>query len=219
MQTTMLEYEERIRQDWDWGMAEGDRHFRREGELFKALRKIAKRLDDLGIPSAVVGGMSVFTYGYRRLTGDVDLLVNSEGLGIIHKKLDGDGYLPAFTRSRSLRDAENGVLIKFLISGQFPGDGKPKPVAFPDPADVAVTIDGIRYIALPTLVELKLASGMTGGVHRLKDFADVVALIKDANLPSSLVDELNPYVHEKYSELWTGVHDTPDPMADGHTFD
>jgi len=33
------------------------------------------------------------------------------------------------------------VRIEFLVSGQYPGDGKPKPVAFPDPADVAVKID------------------------------------------------------------------------------
>ena len=121
---------------------------------------------------------------------------------------------PPFTNSKNLRDAEHGVKIEFLISGQFPGDGKPKAVAFPDPADVAVDLDGIKYISLPTLVELKLASGMTGGVHRLKDFADVVALIKEVNLPEAFVAELNPYVREKYAEFWSAIHETPDPMAE-----
>ena len=54
--------------------------------------------------------------------------------------------------------------------GAVPGDGLPKPVSFPDPADPAVTLAGDRFriLALPKLVELKLASGMTAP-HRLKD--------------------------------------------------
>ncbi len=215
----MLQYEQLIKQDRRWGMDEGDRHFQHDSGVFKALRKIAKRLEELGIPYAVAGGMSLDAHGFRRLTVDVDILVSLESLKLIHEKLDGLGYLPPFTNSKNLRDTETGVRIEFLISGQFPGDGNPKPVAFPEPADVAVTIDGIKYLSLPTLVELKLASGMTGGVHRLKDFADVVALIKEANLPASLVEELNPYVREKYSELWTALHESPDPMAEEPTFD
>ena len=49
-------------------------------------------------------------------------------------------------------------------SGGFPGDGKPKPVAFPDPAGASVDIGGIRYLSLEKLVELKLASGMTNPI-------------------------------------------------------
>ena len=64
---------------------------------------------------------------------------------------------------------------KFLIAGEFPGDGKPKPVAFPDPGEVGVLIDGVRYVNLPGLVELKIASGMTGNLGRMKDLADVIA--------------------------------------------
>jgi len=41
-----------------------------------------------------------------------------------------------------------------------------------------VVIKGIHYLGLPQLIELKLASGLTGGVTRLKDFADVVSLIE-----------------------------------------
>lgn len=37
-----------------------------------------------------------------------------------------------------MRDTENEVPIDVLIAGDFPGDGRPKPVAFPDPAGAAV---------------------------------------------------------------------------------
>lgn len=99
--------------------------------------------------------------------------------------------------------------IEFLISGEFPGDGKPKPIAFPKPQEAAVVVGGIRYLELPRLVELKLASGMTGGAARLKDLADVVELIKILDLPGDFVADLHPYVREKFLELWTGIRDSP----------
>jgi len=56
-------------------------------------------------------------------------------------------------------------------------------------------------VNLPTLVELKLASGMTGA-GRLKDLADVQELIKLLNLPADFGESLNPYVRDKFAELW-----------------
>jgi hypothetical protein len=100
------------------------------------------------------------------------------------------------------------VKIEFLIAGEFPGDGKEKPVAFPDPATVAIEMDGIKVLRLESLVELKLASGMTGGLSRLKDFADVIQLITSKKLPREFVEGLNPYVREKFLELWDGTEGT-----------
>ena len=202
-------YEQRLRVDRGWAMDEGDRHFQKDDEVFKTLRKIARRLDELGTPYAIVGGMALNAHGYRRLTVDVDLLVTADSLKMIHEKLEGLGYLPPFAGSKQLRDTENGVRIEFLVAGQFPGDGKPKPVAFPDPAGVAAQIDGIAYLTLPKLVELKLASGMTGGVTRLKDLADVVALIETLGLPAEFAEGLDPYVRPKYLELWEGIRQSP----------
>jgi hypothetical protein len=153
--------------------------------------------------------MALVAHGYQRTTVDVDLLLTAEGLVAAHRELDGCGYVPPFTGSKHLRDGDNKVRIDFLVSGQFPGDGKPKPVAFPDPANVSILIDEIRYLRLPTLVDLKLASGMTGGVTRLKDFADVVALIQVLDLSESFADQLSPYTRDKFLELWRGVKASP----------
>lgn len=200
-----LAYEARLRQDRRWAMDDGDAFFRREGAVFASLRKITRRLVELGIPHAVVGGMALEAHGFRRLTVDVDILVRRDDLRVIHDRLDGLGWVPPFVGSKNLRDAEHGVRIKFLVAGEYPGDGKPKPVAFPDPAQVAVELNGIHYLSLPGLVQLKLASGMTGGVHRLKDLADVVALIETLGLPAEFGDALDPYVRDKYRELWEGA--------------
>jgi hypothetical protein len=61
--------------------------------------------------------------------------------------------------------------------------------------------EGISYLNLPTLVELKLASGMTNP-GRLKDLSDVLELIKVLDLPIDFADQLNAFVKSKYKELW-----------------
>lgn len=178
--------------------------FGKDDPVHRALRKVAGRLEALGIPYAVAGGMALVAHGYDRTTKDVDIVLTPEGLDEAHRKLVGLGYLPPFEGSRHLRDTENGVKVEFLVAGQFPGDGKPKPVAFPDPAAAGVVIDGIRYVSLEKLMEMKLASGMTNP-GRLKDLADVQELTRELGLKEEFAFRLHAYVQAKYRELWAGL--------------
>ena len=207
----MTTYERRLDSDPNDALREGSLHFEEKNAVHDTLRAITRKLNELGIPYAVVGGMAMFAHGFRRFTEVVDLLVTREGMREILEKLEVLGYVQSAGTSTKLRDTSTGVRIEFLITGGFPGDGKPKPVAFPDPSDVAVDIEDIRYLGLPALVDLKLASGMTGGVHRLKDLADVVELIRTLNLSDQVAERLNPFVREKYLELWRGLQQGTDP--------
>jgi hypothetical protein len=182
-------------------LSEGSKFFEERSRVQEALRKLTKRLNELGVPYAVAGGMALFRHGYRRFTEDVDILVTRQALATIHSELRGLGYLPPFPTSKHLRDTELGVKIEFLVTGDYPGDGKPKPVAFPDPSVAAVEYEGVWYLKLPTLIELKLASGMTNA-NRMKDLADVLELIKLLALPKDFELQLAPYVREKFIELW-----------------
>ena len=193
-------YEQLLDRDPRWALSEGSRHFEENSAVFKALRGIAQRLNALGIPYAVVGGMALFRHGLRRFTEDVDILVTRQDLKKIHEKLDGLGYVRPFAKSKNLRDTEFGVRIEFLTTGAYPGDGKQKPVAFPDPSDVSFEAEGIRYINLEPLIELKLASGMTNP-GRLKDLADVQELIKILHLPGDFTNRLNPFVRDTFEQL------------------
>jgi hypothetical protein len=184
--------------------------FMRDDPVFHTLHSITTKLDGLGIPYAVAGGMALVAHGYDRTTTDVDILLTPAGLATVHEALDGLGYLPPFAGSKHLKDGTTRVRIKFLTSGGFPGDGKPKPVAFPDPADVAVAIDGIKFLELETLIELKLASGMTNA-GRLKDLADVQELIRALKLERAYQEKLNPYVRAKFVELWDAVQSDVQP--------
>lgn len=198
-------YEVALDQNAEWALSEGSRHFEEKSAVHESLREIAVRLDSLDVPYAVVGGMSLFLHGFRRFTEDVDVLVNADGLKAIHEKLVGLGYVPLYQGSKNLRDVARGVRIEFLVTGGFPGDGKPKPIAFPDPAECFVDKAGIRCIPLTKLLELKLASGMSNA-GRLRDLADAQELIRHLNLPLELAEQLDSSVRDKYAELWSGVN-------------
>jgi len=204
----METYEQRLDRNLEWALQEGSMHFEKGNAVHKALRKITRRLQELVIPHAVVGGMAMFFHGYRRFTEDVDLLVTPEGLAELHRKLEGLGYLPPFQGSKQLRDTENGVKVEFLVTGEYPGDGKPKPVAFPRPEEASIEIEGMHLLQLPRLIELKLASGISNP-RRAQDLVDVQRMIEILNLPEDLASQLDPYVRDKYKEIWTVVHTYP----------
>jgi hypothetical protein len=175
-------------------------------DVKKALLKLGRALDELGIPYAIAGAMALGEHGYERVTADVDVLLTKEGLERFKAAKLGRGWVEKFAGSKGMRDTEHNVVIDVLISGEFPGDGKPKPIAFPDPK-VAIRGATIAVLPLENLIELKLASGMTAG-HRLKDLADVQELVKHAGLPRAL--KLDPFVQAKYFELWDAAQ-TRDP--------
>jgi hypothetical protein len=205
----MIAYETQLNQNLRWALQEGSMHFEEASAVHRTLRRIVKRLDELGVPYVVAGGMALFLHDFRRFTEDVAILVTKDGLRLIHERLEGLGYVAPFQGSKNLRDADTGVRIEFLVAGEYPGDGKPKPVAFPDPAAVGVDRDGVRYLSLPKLIELKLASGLTNPL-RLKDIVDVQELIRLLKLPSDFADPLDPSVRGKFLELWTVIQQNPE---------
>lgn len=177
----------------------------------KAARAIGKALENHGIPYALAGAVAANAHGYLRATRDVDVLLNREDLCTAVESISGRGWTPRYAGSRrSFKDAENGVDVDFLVSGEFPGDGKPKPVAFPSLAPqrggiVPQKVDGLCVLPLVDLIELKLASG-SSAAGRMKDLADVQELIKANRLPREFVCELNYSVKETFARLWDEVN-------------
>lgn len=163
----MIVYEQMLAKDLNWALREGSMHFEENSAIHRTLKRIAHKLDELGVPYAIAGGMAMYFHGYRRFTEGVDIIVSKEGLALIHEKLEGLGYVPPFRGSKHLRDAESGVRVEFLVAGTYPGDGLPKPITFPDPVDARCEIEGMSFVNLDRLIELKLVSGMVPG--RLKD--------------------------------------------------
>ena len=192
------------------GVAFCERFFMGQSEVHQALRKIVGILDAEGIPYAVIGALALGAYGHLRATVDVDLILREEDLLRFKERYLGRGYAERTAGTGKLLDIEHGVKVDILSAGRFPGDGQPKPIAFPDPA-VAVAGDRFRLLPLPRFIEIKLASGMTAP-HRLHDLADVLDLCRSAGLGAELADELHPWVRDKFRELWRAAQ-TEDPYT------
>jgi hypothetical protein len=198
-------YEQTLHESLASVLREAGAYFMSEGRLLETLRRLATRLDDEGISYALLGGMALGEHGYVRMTEDIDVLLTREGLDRFRSRLLGRGYVATHPgATRACRDAETGVRIEILVSGEFPGDGKPKPVCFPDPATSAVDVGGFRVLALPRIIELKLASGMSAP-HRLRDLADVQEIIKARGLDASFAAQLDPSVRATFIELERAV--------------
>jgi hypothetical protein len=189
-------------------LEEADRFHAGTGKVHTTLYRLASNLRGTNVDYAIVGGMALNAHGYRRQTTNVNVLVNADGLNGIRKLLTPTDYRAVPDQFRhAYVDARTDVSIELDVTGRYPGDGKPKPVAFPDPASVATEIDGIRYVSLATLIELKLASGMTNP-GRLRDLADVQELIRVLKLPGEYSHRLNPFVRQKFEELQSAVAGT-----------
>lgn len=181
----------------------------REGDVYETLRALVRRLDQEGLDYAIIGAMALAAHGYRRFTEDVDILLRPETLATFRDRLLGLGYLPAFSEARkTFRDTRTGVKIEVMTTGEYPGDGKPKPVVFPDPVDARVDKEDLWIITLEKLIELKLASGLSAP-HRLKDLADVQELILHLHLPLELSKELDASVRAEYERLWGAAQQAP----------
>jgi len=168
---------------------EARRYFIGEGILNKTLARLSKDLEAHGIDYAVIGAAALLAHGYPRFTEGIDLVMT------------GEGRRKFYNEFKSMAD---GVKVEVMTAGEYPGDGKPKPISMPRPADAAVEINGIKFVTFEKLIELKLASGISAP-DRLKDLADVQELIKIRKLDADFALKLDPYVRAKYLELEEAV--------------
>src|SRR5688572_22152289 len=183
---------------WPWDPADRLKEigmfFNGTDPVHATMRRVAERLERAGISYAIVGGMAVNAHGHRRTTGDVDFLVTAEGFGAFLKLLGSGDFERVTGRARRFLDRATAVTFDLLITGRFPGSGRPGPIAFPDPAAVKQQIGDLPYVDLTTLIQLKLAA------RRHQDFGDVVNLIAAHNLDESFADRLHPSVRGDYVE-------------------
>ncbi len=180
-----------------WAAAkEAELFFEKRDKVHAALRRLVRRLDKAGLEYCIVGGLALNAHGYRRVTTDMDLLMDRPSFERFVSELASFQYSRVPGRSRRFVEKRSKVSLDILITGLFPGDGKPKPLAFPAPKDVTVRRQGQRVLSLKALVELKLAA------RRWQDFADVVRLIRVNKLDASFGKKLHAYVRQDYVECF-----------------
>lgn len=183
-----------------------------EADAQSALYRLTAILEADDLPYAIIGALALNEYGHRRVTVDVDLVMRDADLQEFKRRHvnEADGYAERAPKSGKLLDTRLGVNIDVCTTGRFPGDDKPKPIAFPDPATTAVRGARFALLPMPRYLELKLASGMVAP-HRAKDLVDVQELIRSASLSIDVASDLHPWVREKFRELWR-LAQIPDPF-------
>lgn len=187
--------------DLDRALREADLYFMGRGSVRDTALAITRLLTREGIDHAVVGALACAAHGHERMTTDVDLLITRDGLRRFKETWLGRGYLEVTPGLKAVRDTRHNVKIDFLLTGDYPGDGKPKPVAFPEPAAASEDAGPYRTLTLPVLLELKIASGMSAP-HRMRDLDDAMRLIAANELARSYTDRLDPSVRARFLELW-----------------
>src|SRR5271155_1857574 len=128
--------------------------FQKRSPQHQTMRRLGRRLKKAGIAYAVMGGMAVNAHGAERTTKDVDILLTPEGLERFRKEFVGEEYEQVHGRPRRFVERQSGVIVDCLVTGRYPGSGKPGPFAFPDPTEASQEIDKIRVITLPQLIQL-----------------------------------------------------------------
>jgi hypothetical protein len=117
----MITYEQQLKRDSDWAKLERERYLQQQSAVHITMRRFVSELHKRGIDYAVAGELCLFSHGLKRFADALEILVTPEGLNQIHEDLVGKGYVGSAETDSSILDVENGVRIKFLISGEYPG--------------------------------------------------------------------------------------------------
>jgi hypothetical protein len=167
----------------------------RYGRVVRALDQVLRACDC----EAVVGeGWAVWRHGYvGRVTQDIDIALPAARVDEFLQAAAVSGFEALGQppgRWPKLRHRETGIEVDVLPEGGRPGTASnPAPTTIPHPESMGAVRGMLKYMTLPSLVELKLAAG------RLRDEADVLELARENR---DRIDELRNHlasVHPRYA--------------------
>jgi hypothetical protein len=169
------------------------------GRYGRVVHAVDHLLQVLNCVGAVGGGWAVWYHGYvGRVTQDLDVALPADRVDDFLRVAAVSGFeiLPVKAgRWPKVLHKDTGVQVDVLPEGARPGTtARLAPTTIPHPARMGGAGTSLRYVTLPSLIELKLAAG------RARDEGDVVELVR-AN--ADKVDSIRQHL--------AGVH--PDYVA------
>jgi len=147
------------------------------GRFGRVIASIDRVLSAIGCEAVVAGGWAVWRHGYAaRVTQDVGVVLPADRIDEFRTVASVSGFdvPPRMTgRWPKVVHRETQITVDILPEGERPGTpSRPAPTTIPAPAVMGGVASSLAYIALPRLIELKLAAG------RAKDSADIVELLR-----------------------------------------
>jgi hypothetical protein len=161
----------------------------------KTLLKALKVLKIFRIPHYVCGGFAVQERGYPRFAINVDIIVPDVEFAI--ERLSINGFKQNRGSAMAVTDRETKVEV-----GLLPGGKKvdPGPLTLPVPTHVS---EAPQVLSLEKLISAKLSTYLGRGIDRVRDYADVVELVKANHLPRDF--GVDPKVRDEYCKIWDGL--------------
>jgi hypothetical protein len=168
----------------------------RYGRVVRALDQVLTACDS---ESVVGGGWAVWRHGYiGRVTQVIDIVLPADRVVEFLQAASVSGFdvlQQPEGRWPKLRHRETGIEVDILPEGGRPGTAsRPAPTTIPHPNSMGAVRGTLKYMALASLIELKLAAG------RIRDEADVVELIRENQ---DRVDQVRGHlagVHPQYAQ-------------------
>jgi hypothetical protein len=166
----------------------------RYGRVVHALDQVLQACD---CEAVVGGGWAVWRHGYvGRVTQDIDIALPGDKLDDFLKTAAVSGFEVLATpagRWPKLQHKDTGIDVDILPEAGRPGvASRPAPTTIAHPREMGAARGVLKYMSLPSLVELKLAAG------RLRDEADVVELARENRDQLNSVRKHLAGVHPQY---------------------
>jgi hypothetical protein len=134
-------------------------------------------LQVIGCEAVLGGGWAVWRHGYvGRVTRDLDIALPADHIDAFLRAASVSGFdvlsVPPGRRPKVLHK-DTGIQVDILPEGARPGTANnPAPTTIPHPSRMGASGTELRYIDLPSLIELKIAAG------RARDESDVVEFVR-----------------------------------------
>lgn len=171
-------------------------YFEGKGPVPETLIRFSTKLREAAIPHVFIGATALYAHGYRRTTNDVDVCMRREDPERFRHELVGRGYAATPGRTRRVVDLDTNVTIDVPVTGEIAGNReKQEDIRFPDPSE-AVVVEELPQVSLARLIELKLVT------WRLRDWADVIELIRMHDLDEGYAENLHPAARPAYAQCY-----------------
>src|SRR5262245_9591338 len=147
------------------------------GRYGRVVKAVDHLLQVIGCPAVLGGGWAVWRHGYvGRVTQDIDIALPADRIDEFLRAGAGAGFdaLPAQAgRWPKVMHPDTGIEVDILPEGGRLGRAaKLALTTIPHPSRMGAASAVLRYIDLPSLIELKLAAG------RARDESDIVELLR-----------------------------------------
>jgi hypothetical protein len=184
------------------------------GRYGRVVRALDQVLTACACDGVIGGGWAVWRHGYvGRVTQDLDIALPKASVHEFLRAAAVSGFEVLKQPEGSwpkLLHRETGIQVDVLPEGGRPGTAsRPAPTTIPHPSQMGATRGILKYISLPSLIELKLAAG------RLRDEADIVELARENQDRLKEVLQHLAAVHPQYAARFEELLQLLDDSARG----